>query len=118
VTVDDEQMGITHIVRGRDLLTESAKQLLLIDALGFRSINYSHIPLATNQLGQKLSKQNLAPPLDTHKVSQQLLKALSDLGQRPDKKLQTANKNDILQEAISNWSLASVPNTFLNSHSS
>lgn len=112
VAVDDEQMGITHIVRGRDLLTESAKQLLLINALGFRPISYSHIPLATNQLGQKLSKQNLAPALNIDNVSEQLIQALTDLGQKPDKKLQTANKDDILQEAISNWSLALVPHSF------
>jgi len=109
VTVDDAAMGITHIVRGSDLLSEATKQQTLINALGLPEINFSHIPLVRNRSGQKLSKQNQAPALTTDNVSGTLLAALEILGQQPKPSLKYADKRDILQQAISDWNPNSIP---------
>ncbi|EPJ49842.1 MAG: hypothetical protein OFPI_22460 [Osedax symbiont Rs2] len=109
VAVDDQQMGITDIVRGNDLLAESAKQLALITALKYNPVKYKHIPLALNLLGQKLSKQNLAPALSSQKISSSLFQALCLLGQNPDKALLHAEKSDILKQAILNWNVKRIP---------
>ncbi len=114
VSVDDQQMGITHIVRGNDLLGETANQLLLIGALNYQHIKFSHIPILSNLKGQKLSKQNLATPLNAKKVSQDLFLALTFLGQKPNKQLINANKYDILHEAVLNWNINTVPLKYSN----
>lgn len=57
VTVDDAMMGVTEVVRGRDLLTSTACQLQLFDALGAAPPQYGHIPLLVNPDGRRLSKR-------------------------------------------------------------
>ncbi len=114
VSVDDQQMGITHIIRGNDLLGETANQLLLISVLNYQSIEFSHIPILSNLKGQKLSKQNLASPLTAKTVSQDLFLALTFLGQNPNKQLINANKHDILHEAVLNWDRNTVPQIYSN----
>ena len=109
VAVDDQQMGITDVVRGNDLLAESAKHLALVGALQLKPIKFKHIPLALNLQGQKLSKQNLAPALSTEKINSTLFKALCLLGQNPDKTLLDADKSDILKQAILNWNVEKIP---------
>jgi len=66
VVVDDADQGITHIVRGQDLLDNTPRQILLQEALGLPRPSYMHIPLITDAAGNKLSKQNKAKavPLD------------------------------------------------------
>ena len=58
VVVDDAAMGITHVVRGRDLLTSVAPQLQLYDALGFTPPQFAHIPLLVSTDGRRLSKRD------------------------------------------------------------
>jgi glutamyl-Q tRNA(Asp) synthetase len=65
VVVDDATQGITHVVRGQDLADNTARQILLQQALGFASPHYLHTPLVLAEDGQKLSKQNGAQALDT-----------------------------------------------------
>jgi glutamyl-tRNA synthetase len=56
--VDDPDMGITHIVRGEDLINTTPKVLLLREALGLdTSATYAHLPLIVNEKRQKLSKR-------------------------------------------------------------
>lgn len=66
VVVDDADQGVTHIVRGQDLLDNTPRQILLQEALGLPRPSYMHIPLITDAAGNKLSKQNKAKavPLD------------------------------------------------------
>jgi glutamyl-Q tRNA(Asp) synthetase len=64
VVVDDAEQGITHIVRGADLLTSTARQIALQQALGYPTPSYTHLPLVLDAQGFKLSKQTLAAPLD------------------------------------------------------
>lgn len=64
VVVDDEQQGVTQVVRGEDLADNTARQTLLQQALGLATPGYLHAPLVLGLNGEKLSKQNGAQPLD------------------------------------------------------
>lgn len=58
VVVDDADAGVTHVVRGRDILESTGRQILLQRALGNPTPLYLHLPLAIGDDGEKLSKQN------------------------------------------------------------
>ncbi|TYL49358.1 tRNA glutamyl-Q(34) synthetase GluQRS [Marinomonas sp. IMCC 4694] len=60
VVVDDHQQGITHLVRGADLIDTTAHQLHLYHLLNWTPPSMCHIPLIINQHGDKISKQNHA----------------------------------------------------------
>ncbi len=75
VVVDDAEQGITHIVRGADLLNNTARQIYLQSVLGYATPSYLHLPLVLDQHGEKLSKQTLASAIHTEN-SQQALQAL------------------------------------------
>ena len=56
--IDDQEMGITHVIRGEDHLTNTPKQILLIEALGWKAPAYVHLPLILGQDGSPLSKRH------------------------------------------------------------
>jgi glutamyl-tRNA synthetase len=58
VVVDDYDMGVTHVIRGDDHLTNAARQSALIHAFGWRVPIYAHIPLIHGDDGKKLSKRH------------------------------------------------------------
>lgn len=58
VVVDDHDMGVTHIIRGDDHLTNAARQRQIIDAMGWPVPVYAHLPLLHGEDGQKLSKRH------------------------------------------------------------
>jgi len=58
VAVDDAEMGITDVVRGDDHLSNTPKQLLVLDALGKAHPRYAHLPLLHGPDGRKLSKRH------------------------------------------------------------
>lgn len=60
--VDDALQGVTDVVRGADLLSASAQQIWLQRALELPIPRYAHVPVVTNESGQKLSKQTHAAP--------------------------------------------------------
>jgi glutamyl-Q tRNA(Asp) synthetase len=64
VVVDDAEQAITHVVRGEDLADNTARQILLQQALGLPTPSYLHTPLVLGINGEKLSKQNGAAALD------------------------------------------------------
>ncbi len=57
VVVDDEEMGITHVIRGEDHLSNTPKHIALIRALGYREPRFGHIPLILNPDRSKMSKR-------------------------------------------------------------
>src|ERR671917_746190 len=58
VAVDDRDMGITHVVRGDDHLSNTPRQLMLLRALGAEPPTYAHLPLLHGPDGKKLSKRH------------------------------------------------------------
>lgn len=58
VVVDDALMGVTEVVRGKDLLLSSPQQIYLARTLGFTPPQFIHLPLLCNEAGQRLSKRD------------------------------------------------------------
>jgi glutamyl-Q tRNA(Asp) synthetase len=102
VVVDDAEQGITHVVRGADLMDSTARQIHLQRLLGHATPRYLHVPVAVNAAGEKLSKQSGAQAIDAQRPAQLLQEALAFLGQSV-----TAD----LDEAVANWEPASIPRT-------
>lgn len=108
VVVDDYLQGMTHVVRGADLLDNTERQIWLGSLLGYRKLEYMHLPLAMNDQGQKLSKQNLAQALDLSRAPELLQQAIRALHQ-PEVDLDTPE--NMLKQAISQWNIDLIPNT-------
>lgn len=106
VVVDDAMQHVTHVVRGADLLDNTARQIWLQRCLGYPTPCYLHIPLAMNDKGQKLSKQNLAQPLDTAQASLLLQRAAYALGQP---KLEWSTPAHMLAQAVEQWNRNRIP---------
>lgn len=64
VVVDDLDMRITHVIRGEDHIANTAKQILLYEALGGKVPEFAHTPLILNQEGKKLSKRDGVTSID------------------------------------------------------
>lgn len=102
VVVDDAAQGITDIVRGADLLDSTARQIYLQRCLGLPTPRYLHVPVITNQDGEKLSKQTGAVAFDlghNDLLPTALLPAAEFLG------LQLATRPRHLEEF---WALATM----------
>ena len=106
VVVDDYLQGITHVVRGADLLDNTARQIYLGQLLGYPRLNYMHLPLAMNAQGQKLSKQNLAQALDLTQASQLLQAAFTALNQPP---ITLDTPARMLLQGIQQWDMSRIP---------
>lgn len=103
VVVDDIASGITHIVRGSDLLEVTARQIRLFELLDAPVPAYAHVPVVTDSAGRKLSKQNHAPALDPDRAGENLWQALVFLGQNPPRTLRTAARGEILDWGVHHW---------------
>lgn len=57
VVADDALMGITHVIRGDDHLTNAARHVLLFDALGYERPKFAHLPMVLDESGKKFSKR-------------------------------------------------------------
>jgi len=103
VVVDDAFQGITHVVRGADLLTSTTRQIYLQRLLGFATPAYTHLPIAVNAQGEKLGKQTLAAPVGTNNPVAMLLRALAFLRQEPPAELSDLDPDSVLSWAIAHW---------------
>ncbi|OTG81131.1 tRNA glutamyl-Q(34) synthetase GluQRS [Acinetobacter sp. ANC 4648] len=106
VVVDDYLQGMTHIVRGADLLDNTERQIWLGSLLGYPTLQYMHLPLAMNAQGQKLSKQNLALALDIQNAPKLLQHAIMALGQRP---VDLDQPHKMLAQAVAQWNIQHIP---------
>ena len=95
VVVDDALQGITHVVRGADLCDNTARQILLQQALDLHTPQYRHTPLVLAADGEKLSKQNGAQALDLSQPLRALNAAAAHLG--------LPAQTGSVQEALSQW---------------
>lgn len=111
VVVDDIDSGITQVVRGADLLDNTARQCALIDVLGSQRPVYLHLPLVIGHDGQKLSKQNWAPALDLKRPSHNLWQVLTLLGQDPPAGLAQEHPEVLLAWGVQHWQPERIPVT-------
>ena len=78
VVVDDNFMNITHVIRGEDHISNTAKQILIYRALDFKLPIFSHTPLILNSEGKKLSKRDSVTSIDEFKEMGYLPEALAN----------------------------------------
>ncbi len=109
VVVDDARQGITHVVRGADLLDSTARQILLQQLLAYPTPQYLHLPLAVDAAGIKLSKQSHAEAVDSAHPVATLCRALRFLGHRPPAALQSATLEEFWRWAVDHWDTAQLP---------
>lgn len=106
VVVDDAAQGVTHVVRGADLLWSSPRQILLQRRLGLATPRYAHVPVAANARGEKLSKQTRARAIAADEAPAALRAALAFLGQPLPR---SESPRALLAEAARTWDIARVP---------
>lgn len=102
VVVDDAFQGVTHVVRGADLLNSTPRQIWLQRLLGLTTPAYMHLPVAVNAAGEKLSKQTLAAPINSRDAAASLWRALVFLRQSPPPEM-AGDLTELLAWAIRNW---------------
>lgn len=97
VVVDDAEQGITHVVRGADLEDSTRGQQYLFRLLQHPPPEYFHVPIALDEQGKKLSKQNRAPAVPTDRPWETAARVLRFLGFEPP------NEPGVLRWGIENW---------------
>ena len=106
--VDDGEQGMTDIVRGADLLESSARQVQLLRLLGLPVPRYAHLPVAVDQMGQKLSKQTKAAPIDPTRPLAALRAVWCFLNQALPDDLGAATVAEFWGYATNHWDLRGV----------
>ena len=109
VVVDDAEQGVTHIVRGSDLLDSTPRQIYLQQLLNLPTPSYMHLPIVLDNTGHKLSKQTGATGLSLTHCGQSLFAALAFLGQKPPAELMHWRPEAIWQWAIAHWCRQTIP---------
>lgn len=104
--VDDGHQGITHVVRGADLLDSTARQIHLQGLLGLPSPGYLHLPLVLDSDGRKLSKSAASLPVDASDPLPALRQALAWLG--VDRGSAATRPDRLLRDALAGFSPASL----------
>lgn len=105
VVWDDYVQGITHIVRGQDLLSATPLQIYLQQLLNLPPVDYLHLPLVLNEKGEKLSKSQNAPNLNPETIIFNLKSALKFLNQPIP---ESNHIDEILKEALFNWNIQNI----------
>ena len=103
-SVDDGLQGITHVMRGLDILPLTSAQIAIMQYLTLPAVaHWYHLPLVENQYGQKLSKQNLATPIDTSSKHhcQRLIQHALLLLKQPEVEIDTPEL--MLKQATQQW---------------
>ncbi len=87
VVIDDHEMGVTHVIRGEDHISNTPRQILMLEALGFARPQYAHIPLILAPDKSKLSKRHGAVSVNEYKaqgfIPEALINYLALLGWNP-----------------------------------
>jgi len=78
VVIDDNFMNITHVIRGEDHISNTAKQILIYKALNYKLPKFSHTPLILNNEGKKLSKRDSVTSIDEFREMGYLPDALTN----------------------------------------
>lgn len=106
VVVDDDFQGITHVVRGNDLLDSTPKHIYLQHCLGIKHPDWCHFPVVLGHDGKKLSKQGHAMAVDKDRPLPQLELALGALSQPVPER--ASSVDELLGEAIRKWDVTRI----------
>lgn len=107
--VGDAHQDVTHIVRGADLIDSTPRQIYLQRLLHLPTPAYLHLPVATNERGEKLSKQTHASPVDAAQAARTIYAVLRFLGQQPPQELVRWSAADAMLWAVSAWRRDRIP---------
>jgi glutamyl-Q tRNA(Asp) synthetase len=109
VVVDDAEQGVTHIVRGADLLDNTPRQIYLQRLLGMAEPHYAHVPVLTEADDSKLAKSRRSVQLSAASPLPQLLAVFSMLGLTPPASLRSGAIAEAWSWAKAQWSTQKVP---------
>ncbi|MFA6297140.1 MAG: glutamate--tRNA ligase [Candidatus Paceibacterota bacterium] len=100
VVVDDFEMGITHIIRGEDHISNTPRHILIQQAIGAPTPEYAHLPLILSPDRTKLSKRKGALPLTAYRekgyLKEALLNYISMLGWNPGDDRELLSENELI----------------------
>lgn len=102
VVVDDADEGVTHVIRGEDHISNTARQILIAQALGLVSPAYAHLPLVLGSDKTKLSKRRGAKALTEYRdegyLPEALINYLAFLGWHPEGDKEIFTTEELIQE--------------------
>ena len=107
--VDDSAQGVTHVVRGADLMASTPRQIYLQRLLGLPTPDYLHLPIATNAAGEKLSKQTLAAPVTAGYAPVILADVLRFLNHAPPDEVCADGVSALWDWALEHWKRDRLP---------
>jgi glutamyl-Q tRNA(Asp) synthetase len=107
--IDDCAQGVTHVVRGADLTSSTPRQIYLQRSLDLPTPVYLHLPVALNAAGEKLSKQTLALPVETHRAALVLADVLKFLNHSPPDEVTADGVAALWHWGIANWNRDRLP---------
>lgn len=113
--VDDAQLGMTHVLRGADLLASTPQQCWLLHCLRQSAPCYGHLPLVLED-GEKLGKSAGSAQLDLAQRQTLLLRAMTALGLAPPADLAQAGVADILAWGVAHWCRDTLPTAAIDIH--
>lgn len=109
--VDEHHMGITHVVRGEDLLDATAQQIFLQQVLEYETPLYAHTPLMISPDGRKLSKSEGAPPVLPEQGARVIHFLLPYLGLLLPKSLEGGSAHELVAWAVQHWNIDRLKGT-------
>ncbi|MGC9603578.1 MAG: glutamate--tRNA ligase [Minisyncoccia bacterium] len=102
VVIDDSDMGITHVIRGEDHISNTPKQIAIAEALGIAQPHYAHLPLILGPDHKKLSKRYLDASFNEYQQKGYLAPAMVNflalLGWHPAKDREVLSREEIIAE--------------------
>ncbi len=109
VVVDDAAQGVTHVVRGADLLDNTPRQIYLQRLLGLPPPAYAHVPVLVEAGGAKLAKSERSVRLDSGVALPQLMRVFELLGLAPSPALKSGSVGAAWAWALEKWDIRRTP---------
>lgn len=102
VVVDDNDMGITHVIRAEEHISNTPRQILILEALGYTRPTYAHVPLILAPDKSKLSKRHGAVSIVEYKdagyIPEAVVNYLALLGWHPEGEQEIFTMNELIKE--------------------
>jgi glutamyl-Q tRNA(Asp) synthetase len=114
VVVDDAAQGVTHVVRGADLLDNTPRQIHLQQLLGLQSPEYAHVPVLVEPDGRKLAKSMRSVQPDSSKPLALLVQVFDLLHLSPPADLRLATVPEAWSWAIERWNINRIPRRLMS----